>query len=870
MMRRQPQPFANRFRTTPARLILGLIILIGSVVPTFSQLPPLDEDQGVNGFGLSLRKLGSVGSVLVITAHPDDENNALLALLSRGKGYRVGLLTLTRGDGGQNEIGPELFEALGVLRSEELAAVHRYDGVQQFFSRAFEFGYSFSVEETFEKWGREEILRDIVRVIRMFRPDVIITMNPTGTGGGQHHQASAQLASEAFMIADDSSRFPEQLAEGLRPWRPLRLFQSAGPGMGSGGSGRDVDIPLDEYDPLLGETYAQFGARARGNHRSQGMMALPEPGPMSAGLALANSTVESSHLQHSVFDQIDTGLERLSVYDPHVESSVTLLEGYINWAQEAYTRSDYTSALRAVMAGIESLGKMKDETSNPEAAFLIAREMEDFQNAAEKGTFSYSDALLTSSKDGILVRDESAKVRLRYYSHADAPVEVTGVELVTPGGWLSSLDRSADHSWTFSIKVGPKAAYSQPYWFRDNPNIDRFSVRTGFTGIEPYAPPPVTAIVHYRVFGIDATLKKPVQYRWYAAEYGGERRHSIIVAPKLSVHLTPSISIVRLDQATPREFEVSIKNMSPGPMSAEVRLQGAGGWSVSPAVTTVSFSNEDDVQNCKFTLTPPRRLVAGKEAVKAVASAEGVDYNSGIEEIAYSHIQPRIMLPPADTLVEAINVTIPANLKVGYVMGVGDDVGTATEQLGASVTYLTADDLASGDLSQYDVIVTGVRAYLAREDLVANNQRLLEYVREGGHLVVQYNKYEFLRKQFAPYPLTINRPHDRVTVEESPVKILVPDHPLLNYPNRITEADWQGWVQERGLYFLGSWDEKYIPLLELRDPWPYNNEPKRGALVVAQYGKGTYIYTGLAFFRQLPAGVPGAYRLWANLISLGH
>ncbi len=862
---------SKRIRLQPVRRPLAAMVVAGLCLATgaLAQLPPIPQDSGAAGFGLALRKLSTTGSVLCITAHPDDENNALMALLSRGNGYRVGLLTLTRGDGGQNEIGPELFQALGVLRSEELASVHRFDHVQQFFSRAYEFGYSFSVEETFQKWGREEILSDVVRVIRTFRPTVVLTLSPTGAGGGQHHQASAQLAAEAFQKAGDPTCFPEQIESGLRPWRPLRLFQSRGPGMAGRQRGGDVRIDLDGFDPLLGETYAEFGAKARGQHRTQGMNVLPQPGPLSTSYYLASSRVDSSHLQGSFFDDINVTLDRLAKYDTGLDSSVTLLEGYVNWAAESFSRADYDSALKAVMTGLESIRKMEKETRQPEALFLLGREEQDFLEAAEKGAFADADALVTGHTDGTVTPGGTVHARVRFYPRTNLTVQVLGVELTAPDDWAVTPEGTADHSWDFKIDVPADAHLSGPYWSLDNPEVDRYSVEPGFTGTEPWRPPFVKALIHYRIYGVEGVCSRVLRYRWFDPEYGRERRMELKVVPRFAVSITPSLAVIPVNQPKSQVFEVTVRKSGAGVTKAELRLSGAEGWTVSPVVASLEFGPESEVQVRRFTVSPPARVPAGKVGLEAVLQSDGNEYHQGVEWISYAHIQPRILLQPADVTLDAFDVRLPARLKVGYIMGVGDDVGKATEQLGADVTYLTREDLEFGDLSQYNVIVTGVRAYLNRDDLIANNHRLLDYVRQGGHMVVQYNKYEFLDRQFSPYPLTIHRPHDRVTVEESPVKILEPNQPIFQRPNRIVASDWGGWVQERGLYFLGEWDEHYTPLLELRDPWPYNNDAKRGSLVVAGYGKGTYIYTGLAFFRQLPAGVPGAYRLWANLIAYG-
>jgi len=835
----------------------------------WAQLRPIEEDQGVSGLGLALRKLPTIGSLLYITAHPDDENNAVLVRLSRGEGHRVGLLTLTRGDGGQNEIGSELFEALGVVRSGELMAVHRFDGVEQFFTRAFEFGYSFSVEETFQKWGRAETLGDIVRVIRTFRPLVIVTMNPTGTGGGQHHQASALLAAEAFRAAGDASQYPEQIEEGLLPWRTFRLFQSRGFGSRTNSSG-DVKINLGTFDPLLGETYAEFGARARSLHRSQGMNVLPQPGEFFAGFNLANSNVDSWKIDDSFFDQMDVSLQGLTPFEPGLEASVSLLEGYVDWACDAYARGDYDAVVKAVMAGLDYVRTMKESAGDPEAVFLLQRKEEDFLKAAEKAHFLFFDALAQSSKDGLVVAGEEFGVEVLFDVRSKQKVKIEAVELLANPDWEISFERSSGMSTNFRVKVSENPTYTAPFWFRDDQTVDRFSTLEGYRGIEPFQPPPLKARVKYRSFGVEASVEEAVHYRWFDATRGEERQMELKVVPRVSVSIEPRLAVVKLSRPGPAVFDVTVRNLSSESLKASVKLEVPKGWQAEPRMVDVNLESSNRAETKRFSVRPPARLTNGSVSIRAVASSAGGEvFNTGFMTISYPHIATHHFYRPAVSELSVLDVDLPRGLKVGYVMGVGDYGGFATEQLGATVTYLEEEDLSRGNLDQFDVIIVGVRAYLVREDLIENNRRLLEYVRRGGHMVVQYNKYEFLREQFAPYPVRINRPHDRVTVEESPVRILQPGHQLFNRPNRIIEADWTNWVQERGLYFLGEWDSRFVPLLELQDPWSYNNSPKRGALVLSEYGKGTYVYTGLAFFRQLPAGVPGAYRLWANLISFG-
>jgi len=825
----------------------------------------IPEEEGITGFGLALRKLSTVGSVLYVTAHPDDENNALLAKLSRGMGYRTGLLTLTRGSGGQNEIGPELFEDLGALRTQELMSVHRFDGVEQFFTRAYEFGYSFSVEETLQKWDRNEILSDIVRVIRLFRPHVVITMNPTGSGGGQHHQASAQLAIEAFRLAGDPSQFPEQLREGLRTWRPLRLFQAAGYGRGSRG---DVNIDLGAYDPLLGESYIQFGARARNNHRSQGMNSLATPYPIRSGFFLVNSRVDSFRLEDDFFDQMDVGLQSLSSLDPALESSIILLEGYVDWATDAFIRSDFDSARKGIMTGLDHVRRMIRATRDEETLFLLRQKEKDFLRAAEKSHYLYVDALKVG-EDATVVPGEEFEIRVFFRSFQPEEIQPERIELITPTGWEILDERETEFGRIFRVKVGEDALLSQPFWFRPDPTVDRYSVREGFSGIEAVPPPPVKALVRYRSFGVPASVERAVQFRWFDSRAGRERRAGLKVVPKLSVRLTPGLCISPVSRPKSCRFKVEITNNSPHPKKGTVTLSAPPGLSASPRSRVVSLRRENETKVLDWTVKPGNRISSGTYTISTSVESDGETFSLTQHLIDYPHVQQFNILKPAESTIRVFPFSLPPGLKVGYVMGVGDGVGQATEQLGAAIHYMTAEDLSSRPLSGYDVIILGVRAYLNRFDLISNNTRLLEYVRNGGHLVVQYNKYEFLRDNYAPYPVNIRRPHDRVTVEDSPVKVLAPQHPIFNFPNRIGPADWEGWVQERGLYFLSEWDEHFTPLLELRDPWPYNDSPKQGSLLVAQYGKGTYIFTGLAFFRQLPAGVPGAYRIWANIISLG-
>ena len=865
----------DRHETARSRSVLvclaGLLLLPGFSLLLAATPPELEEDQGLTGFGLALRRLPTTGSLLYITAHPDDENNAVLAKVSRGLGIRTALLSLTRGDGGQNEIGPELFEALGVLRTQELMRVHRFDGARQYFTRAYEFGYSFSVEETLERWG-EEVLRDVVRVIREFRPDVILTLNPRGAGGGQHHQASARLAARAFELASDDSRFPEQIEEGLRAWRSSRLFQAPGVGWawgdGRSGPGHAAAIEVGDYDPLLGESYAEFGARARSSHRCQGMNILPEPGSRTAYYRLVKGNTELKD-GTGFFGGLDISWGRVARHDPDLTGGLESLRRLIRQIRDDYAESRIEQSAAGVMQGLALVRELAAQTGNAEARFLLRAKEQDLLAAAGKGNFIYLDALVRQSRDGRVNPEEEVSVRVRFLSRSGNPARLRSVQLSGTGDWNVRRVGRSGSTGEFRVTVPAEAGYTQPYWFRRDSKIDLFSVRGGFSGVEAVSPPALKARVTYVSDGVEAGLELPVQYRWFDPVIGGERRRELQVVPEVTLGLEPEVRIFVPGAAQGKTFHVRVENERRGSLETRVELLAPEGWRVQPRTRDLSFRREGETATVTYEVEPPQGLEPGSYRLEARARVGARTYSQGYRSIDYHHVETRHLYRQARSLVQAFDVKV-APVRVGYVMGVGDQVPAAIEDLGLELTYLDASDLAEGDLSGFDVIVTGVRAYLKRADLRSNNHRLLEYVRQGGHLVVQYNKYEFNREQYGPYPARIHRPHDRVTDETSPVRVLEPDHPVLNWPNTITDADWEGWVQERGLYFLGEWDPAYRPLLELQDPFPYNPEVKRGALVVARYGKGTYLYTGLGFFRQLPAGVPGAFRLWANLLSLGN
>jgi LmbE family N-acetylglucosaminyl deacetylase len=884
-------------------LVAALAALAGLVsgVPVRGQLAPLPYDQGAVGLGLSLRRLGVTARVLYVTAHPDDENNAVLVRLSRGLGLRAGLLTLTRGDGGQNEIGPELFEALGVLRTEELMAVHRYDAAEQYFTRAYEFGYSFSVEESFEKWGKEATLGDVVKVVRAFRPDVMLTLPLEGAGGGQHHQAAARIAVEAFRAAADPARFPEHARQGLRPWQARKIYRG---GVGGGADRADgappVAVATGGLDPLLGMSPQELGSVARAAHRSQGTSQIRSgPGEGIGIFTLVDSEPAVKEPEADILDGIDASLVGLTRFARAGEPAaaglgeeLAALQTRAEQARDAFDALAPDKALDPLASYLARLREVRErlqrEGGRPD---LLERFADEEQDVLEAVALAQGIAFEVLSADDAVVPGQSFTVSATVANQGRRPLDVVGLALQAPGGWKAapvetvaarSLEPGQRAEARFEVTASPSARYSQPYWRRP-PGQDRFELEVPAHDTLPWSPPELVATLRYRAAGADAALDRPAMWR-YEGPAGGEKQKVTQVVPALSVQLTPSLAAVALPSRGPREFRVTVANNLKGATTARVRLEAPSGWKVEPGEAALAFRFEGESLAARFQATPPAGLAPGTLEMKAVATGTGGVYREGVQVIAYPHVQERHIIRPAVARVLALDARVGPGVSVGYVMGAGDEVADAIRQLGAPLTLLEPDDLAYGDLSRYTTIVTGIRAYQTRPDLKANHHRLLRYIEQGGHVVVQYNKFEFnvlvetprsggmiysrpatTDSPFAPYPAAVSS--NRVSDENAPVTALVPAHPVFNRPNRIGPGDWAGWVQERGLYFLQARDPRYEELVAMTDPFPKNPGEKRGALVEAKVGRGTWTYVGLGLFRQIPAGTPGAWRLLANLVS---
>jgi hypothetical protein len=888
-------------RTSVLALAVALSVVTAGT-STRAQPKGLDHLSGELGLGLVLRQLGNVGIFLQTTGHPDDENSAVLALLARGQGVRAAVLTATRGTGGQNEIGPELFEALSVLRTEELAAVHRFDGAEQYFARAIDFGYSFSVDETYQKWGRQEILSDYVRMIRTIRPDVITTMRPEGEQGGAHHQAQARITGEAFRLAADPTAFPEQLAEGLRPWQARKLYYQEGFG-GRGDAPAAGGQPLlrvntDVYDPLLGQTYVEIGSEARSNHKCQGMaQLLALPGPQVSSYRLGDTTLLGGvgRVETSLFDGIDTsiaGLTRLSAapIPQGLRTMLAAIEREVERARAAYATQGVAAARQPIVAGLNAVRALRselgplglDEGSRFELDYRLKTKEQQFEQAALLAQAVRIDVL---ADDGVVYAGQPVRVQTIVANRGPADLTVKRISLagfdgdaacpagdVKAGGVLPRCDAN--------VKIPANAGLTTPYW-RPLANAARYEFDTDVPFGVPFRPTPYRARITLVIDGAEVTADVPVEFRYEGNIFSGEKRHELLVVPRFSVSLTPDIAVVpsastlaaaaKNGAATAglsqRELRVVAINGNKGPATAQASLVLPAGWKATPPSAPLQFSREDAAETARFTVTPPADAKPGAYRVRAVVAADGQTFDQGYQVIEYPHIRRRHRIVDAETTIKVIDVLVAPKLRVGYVMGVGDQVPPAIAQLGAQVDLLDADALSWGDLARYDAIVTGVRAYERRADLRANNRRLLDYAAQGGTLIVQYNKTEFNEAQYGPFPARVSS--SRVTDETAPVQVLVPDDPIFGFPNRIGDETWKGWVQERGLYFLGEKDPQYVDLVQLQDPFPANSGMKKGALVEAKVGKGRWIYVGLGLWRQLPAGTDGAYQLMANLISVG-
>jgi LmbE family N-acetylglucosaminyl deacetylase len=868
-----------------------------SIAPSKAQIQEPAENKGAAAAWQALLRLRSTVTVLHTTAHPDDEDGALLTWLSRKAGVRTGLLTLNRGEGGANLIGPELYDALGILRTEELLAAGRYYGVDQMFTRVTDFGFSKRLDETLEHWGRDLVLSDVVHAIRIYRPDIIVSRFHGKAGDGHgNHQTAGLMSIEAFKAAGDPNVFPEHFKEGLRPWQVKKLYLSLRENeITPNNPGLKIDV--GEYDPPLGRSYREVAREGLSHQRSQGAgQVRAQPGSSFSAVTLAESSIEKVQNEKSLFDGIDTTIvgmaklagttnisSELTEISKFIEGAITKFDAREPWvvAPELAGGMRATQALREKVKQIESANK-------DQLLFILSNKEREFNDAMNKALGLVMEVLVDPKRPvegpmAFFAPRETFKVAIPGQRFSltmtvvnRSPVKMNKAETIvlTPKDWNITARKPEGElpinnsrlRAQFDIDVPNNAGYTRPYWSRDN------ELRDHVLRIDkpeylhlPFSPPEVNGLFNYEIDGVRFALRQPAQ-TVYIDRPWGEQRRVLTVAPAISVGISPRVGVApTASSSTPLNVSVTVSNNVKGNATGKVRLDLPQGWSATPAEHAFNFTHEGEISNFTFNVSTPGVTGGRDYKIKAIAEYAGKQYSEGYLVIAHRDLEPRHLYRPATMEVRGIDVKVAPNLTAGYVMGVGDEVPKALEQIGVKVTLLGPGELASGNLNQFDAIIVGIRATAVRDDLKAYSRRLLEYAERGGNLIYQYQTQEFGDAPYGPYPYTLTARAEEVSEEDAKVTILDPAHPIFNWPNKITSADFEGWVEERGSKWMSSWDKPYKPLLESNDR---QQQPQQGGLLHAQYGKGTFTYAAYAFYRQLPAGVQGGYRLFANIISL--
>lgn len=824
---------------------------------------PTAQDTSASVAWERLLKLKNPASVMHITAHPDDEHGGVLARLSRGDGARVALLTLTRGESGDNAIGPELFDALGLIRTEELRNAGRYYGLdEQYFTTMVDYGYSKRLDETFSKWNREAALGDVVRIIRTSRPWILVSrFQGNERDGHGNHSAAGVLAADAFNAAGDPSRFPEQIKDGLRPWQPYKLYI----GGVREGEPWTVRVDANSYSPWLGETYdelartglsfqrSQNGGRATFGFSASGWYYL------RTGVAKVRNPVPR---ESSFFDGLPAN------YAASLGPDAEAIDLAIRRAMEAFTIARPWEAVPALAEGLAATrGLLAARTGDPETMFALHIKEQQFEDAINAALALRLTAMTEPAVMNAPVPGQTFTVTTRLANRsgialAPASSDAPTVDLVSAPGW--SVTPATENS--FTVSLANDVAYStKPYYSRTGLQASHYTLSDPSQFGRPTSTAPLVARARYRVNGVDVELLEPVRRRELKLPYG-EVLREVRSVPRLAIAVSPSAAIVPLPGSKPLELEVSLLHNAPDPTQGQVALELPAGWTSKPASMAFSFARGGERNSYAFSVVPAS-VGTQTATIHAVASTPtGHKYREGFELIDYRDLEARYLYRPASATVRGVRVATAPGLKVGYVMGIGDQVPSGLRQLGAEVTLLGAADLSGADLSRFDTIMVGTRAYAVRQDLRTFNQRLLDYVKAGGNMVVLYNTPEFEPNAFAPYPGDLPRNAEEVSEEDSPVSILAPDEQSFKWPNQITAADFDGWIEQRGSKFFTTWNDAYRPMISTYDT---GQAPQRGGWLTAKYGKGTWTYFAYALHRQLPYGVPGAYRITANLLALG-
>ena len=868
----------------PDRKVMILLFVVASLQMIFpaaglTQVRPIN-DRGSLGIEQLLRKMNTTASVMMIGAHPDDEDSALLAYLARGENARTAYLSLTRGDGGQNIIGPELFESLGVIRTEELLQARRLDGAQQYFTRAFDFGFSKTLAEAKQKWDEKIVLCDAVRAIRSFQPLVVISrFTGTPRDGHGHHQFAGYLSPIAVRDAAD----PQQCTQAGPVWRVPKFYVEQG--FGANLPAPAVRLNTGAYDPILGRSYFEVAMEGRSQHKSQGEGRIEFHGDQYSGLNLPDASDTKTTSENSPFDGLDTsiaGLAARSKAGGEVRAKLLEVQTSVTEALRSYRPSDPRASLPLLVRGVNALNSLQDRSEIARDPVLAAKGAE-FSEVIRRICGVTIDAL--SNKETV-VPGNALTAAVKVYYPKQENIRVKTITLSKPSGWqVLGIEMPAENTPGFNRReASQSAAYfnvtvpagekpTNPYWLNSDREGDLYHWPEIGSQTFPFEPQAVVAKVTFEIGGTEVEIDQPLQYR-FADAARGEIRRNVDIVPQLSVSIDQKLLILpENDRPQHRQVVLSVTNNSPKPVrgAAGLNFNTPTTLTYSASANTFDLMKQGDRASISFDVTIPANTKPGTYQIYGQAVVGESLATNEMHTISYPHIQTHRFYTRAQTDVHILGLKVEP-VTVGYIMGSGDEVPDAIRRMGVNLTMLDDKDIASGDLSGYDTIVVGIRATETRPALIANNQRLLDYVKSGGNILMQYQRGEFAKSGLPPYPVdTVDKQGTaagsiaRVVDENAPVRILQPQHAVFNFPNKITQADFTGWVQERNAYNLVTFDPQYTPLLESHDAGEQEN---MGGLVVARVGKGTWIYCSYSFFRQLPAGVPGAYRLFADLLSL--
>lgn len=795
---------------------------------------------------INLKKLNVVGSALYMAAHPDDENTIMLSWLAKERKVRTSYLSVTRGDGGQNLVGSELSDLLGLIRTQELLAARAIDGPEQYFTRANDFGFSKNTDETMQIWGKEAVLGDVVWRIRNLRPDVIICRFPPDARAGHgNHSASAVLAEEAFKISGDPTKYPEQLKY-VKPWQAKRVvwntFNFGTVAQTQKPAEKDwIQVDIGAYNPLLGKSYNEIAAESRSQHKSQGF-GVPR-GRGSRPEYFVHKFGEKA--DKDVFDGVDITWNRVK--------GGKEIETVINEAIKNFNADNPSTIVPTLVKAYQLVLNLEDE-------YWKTQKKKELENLIIACAGLYFEA---NPNEYAAASGEKINVSTTFIKRSDLPITLNKIRLIGLGKdttMKTELVNNELQRITYAVEISKGQPLTQPFWLAEK-KMSKGMYRVDnqeLIGL-PEKPADLQAEFSFTIDNQLFNFTTPVIYK-YTDETRGELYRSFEIRPEISANISDKVYVFADNQA--KEVEVTLKSGKPN-VSGSVSLDLPNGWKSVPVSIDFNLANKYQEQKVIFKVTPSPKDSEGQ--IKAVAKTANGIFDRGILTVAYDHIPPQTLFPIAEAKVVKLAIKFKGK-NIGYIAGAGDEVPAALRQIGYIVTMLSEKEF-NEDLSRFDAIVVGVRAYNTEERLKFYQKKLMEYVEKGGNMVVQYQVNSNLQKIEAgmgPFPFKVSR--ERVTVEEAEVRFLKPESPLLNTPNKITQRDFDHWIQERGLYFANEWDSKYETILSSNDP---TENPLDGGLLYTKYGKGNYIFTGYAFFRQLPAGVSGAYRLFANLISVG-